>query len=68
MGPNVPAAYVAEEWQERCGTLGARINVRVGERVIRGMAEALDADGALLLRGPHGHLERIIGGDVTMEK
>jgi BirA family biotin operon repressor/biotin-[acetyl-CoA-carboxylase] ligase len=59
---------VAEEWQERCGTLGARINVRVGERVIRGMAEALDADGALLLRGPHGHLERIIGGDVTMEK
>jgi BirA family biotin operon repressor/biotin-[acetyl-CoA-carboxylase] ligase len=59
---------VAEEWQERCSTLGARINVRVGERVIRGMAEALDADGALLLRGPHGHLERIIGGDVTMEK
>jgi hypothetical protein len=26
------------------------------------------ADGALLLRGQHGHLERITGGDVTMEK
>ena len=40
----------------------------VGDRVIRGRAESLDADGALLLRGQHGHLERITGGDVTMEK
>ena len=25
-------------------------------------------DGALLVRTEHGHLERIIGGDVTLEK
>lgn len=59
---------VAEEWQRHCSTIGAQVSIRVGERVIRGRAEALDADGALLLRGQHGHLERIIGGDVTMEK
>lgn len=59
---------VAEQWQQHCSTIGAQVSIRVGDRVIRGRAEALDADGALLLRGQHGHLERIIGGDVTMEK
>jgi BirA family biotin operon repressor/biotin-[acetyl-CoA-carboxylase] ligase len=59
---------VAAEWQQRCGTLGRQVSIRVGERVIRGRAEALDGQGALLLRTQHGHLERIIGGDVTMEK
>ncbi len=59
---------VAQEWVEHCSTIGCQVSIRVGDRVIRGLAEALDADGALLLRGQHGHLERIIGGDVTMEK
>ncbi len=59
---------VAGEWQQRCGTLGRPVAIRIGERVIRGRAESLDAEGALLLRTQHGHLERIIGGDVTMEK
>jgi len=30
--------------------------------VVSGEAEALDDNGALLLRTEHGHLERIIGG------
>ncbi|HZM02639.1 MAG TPA: biotin--[acetyl-CoA-carboxylase] ligase [Candidatus Saccharimonadales bacterium] len=59
---------VAEQWQEQCSTIGSQVTIRIGQRVIKGRAEALDADGALLLRGQHGHLERIIGGDVTMEK
>jgi BirA family biotin operon repressor/biotin-[acetyl-CoA-carboxylase] ligase len=59
---------VAAEWQQHCGTLGRQVSIRMGERVIRGRAEALDGQGALLLRTQHGHLERIIGGDVTMEK
>jgi BirA family biotin operon repressor/biotin-[acetyl-CoA-carboxylase] ligase len=59
---------VAEQWREHCSTIGSHVSIRVGDRVVRGRAEALDADGALLLRGPHGHLERIIGGDVTTEK
>jgi len=59
---------VADEWQRRCGTVGREVVIRVGERVIRGRAESLDHDGALLLRDAYGRLERIIGGDVTMEK
>jgi BirA family biotin operon repressor/biotin-[acetyl-CoA-carboxylase] ligase len=57
---------LAEQWQERCSTLGCQVCIRVGDRVIRGRAESLDDDGALLVRGHHGHLERIIGGDVTV--
>lgn len=59
---------LAEQWEARCSTLGHRVTIRVGERVAQGLAEALDEDGALLLRGEHGHLERIIGGDVRLEK
>jgi BirA family biotin operon repressor/biotin-[acetyl-CoA-carboxylase] ligase len=59
---------VSAEWQQCCTTLGQEVSIRIGERVIRGRAEALDAEGALLLRTEHGRLERIVGGDVTLEK
>ncbi len=61
-------AAVAEEWAAHCGTLGQGVIIRTGERQIRGRAESLDETGALLLRTEHGHLERIIGGDVSLEK
>jgi BirA family transcriptional regulator, biotin operon repressor / biotin---[acetyl-CoA-carboxylase] ligase len=59
---------VADEWQEHCATLGRRVAIHVGDRVLQGLAEALDDDGALLLRTQHGRLERIIGGDVSLQK
>jgi BirA family biotin operon repressor/biotin-[acetyl-CoA-carboxylase] ligase len=59
---------VADEWEEHCSTIGRRVAIHVGDRRIEGCAESLDADGALLLRTQHGRLERIIGGDVTLEK
>jgi BirA family biotin operon repressor/biotin-[acetyl-CoA-carboxylase] ligase len=61
-------AAVAGEWQAHCCTLGHQVVVRLGERRVRGRAESLDEAGALLVRSEHGHLERIIGGDVTLEK
>jgi BirA family transcriptional regulator, biotin operon repressor / biotin---[acetyl-CoA-carboxylase] ligase len=61
-------AKVADEWQAHCLTLGCQVTIQTGERKIRGRAESLDESGALLLRTEHGHLERIIGGDVTVEK
>ena len=61
-------AAVADEWEAHCSTIGRDVSIQVGERRIRGRAESLDEDGALLLRTEHGHLERIIGGDVTLEK
>ena len=59
---------VADEWETGCLTIGKNVSVQMGMRQIRGCAEALDDDGALLVRTEHGHLERIIGGDVTLEK
>lgn len=61
-------AKVADEWEEHCTTIGQPVVVSMGPRKIRGRAESLDDDGALLVRTEHGHLERVIGGDVTLEK
>ncbi|MBI4327547.1 MAG: biotin--[acetyl-CoA-carboxylase] ligase, partial [Chloroflexi bacterium] len=55
-------------WEEQCTTIGHNVVITIGNRKVSGRAESLDADGALLLRTEHGHLERIIGGDVTLEK
>jgi BirA family biotin operon repressor/biotin-[acetyl-CoA-carboxylase] ligase len=65
-GGKFPA--VADEWESGCATIGKNVTVHLGDRKIRGRAESLDDDGALLVRTEHGHLERIIGGDVTLEK
>jgi BirA family biotin operon repressor/biotin-[acetyl-CoA-carboxylase] ligase len=61
-------ADVADEWESGCATIGKNVTVHIGDRKIRGRAESLDDDGALLLRTEHGRLERITGGDVTLEK
>jgi BirA family biotin operon repressor/biotin-[acetyl-CoA-carboxylase] ligase len=59
---------VAAEWEERCNTIGRSVAIAVGDRRLQGRAESIDADGALLLRTQHGHLERILSGNVTLEK
>jgi BirA family biotin operon repressor/biotin-[acetyl-CoA-carboxylase] ligase len=59
---------VANEWEKHCSTIGQRVAIQIGHRKMQGHAESLDTDGALLLRTQHGQLERIIGGDVTVEK
>ena len=61
-------AGLADEWENQCTTLGRRVSIRIADRVVQGQAESLDEDGALLLRTEHGRLERIVGGDVTLEK
>jgi len=65
-GGNFPD--LADEWEKRCTTIGQQVVITVGDRKLRGRAESLDDDGALLVRTEHGHLERIIGGDVALEK
>jgi BirA family biotin operon repressor/biotin-[acetyl-CoA-carboxylase] ligase len=61
-------AALADEWEEHCTTIGRDVVIRLGERQVRGRAESLGEDGALMVRTVHGHLEQIIGGDVTLEK
>ena len=57
---------LAEEWEARCSTLGQHVSIEVGARTLRGRAEALDPNGALLLRTDHGRLEPVTGGDVLI--
>ncbi len=59
---------VADEWVAQCSTIGQQVSIQLGSEIIHGRAEALDSDGALLLRTTHGRLERIMGGDVTVLK
>lgn len=59
---------LANEWEDRCTTLGHDVKIRVGSRLIEGRAESLNPDGALLVRTQHGRLEHVTGGDVTLEQ
>jgi BirA family biotin operon repressor/biotin-[acetyl-CoA-carboxylase] ligase len=59
---------VADEWAELCTTLGHQIVVTIGQRRVEGFAQALDSDGALLVRCDSGQLERILGGDLAVER
>jgi BirA family transcriptional regulator, biotin operon repressor / biotin---[acetyl-CoA-carboxylase] ligase len=59
---------LGDEWMRRSATLGKRVVIHAGNRRVAGVAEALDEEGALLIRTEHGRIERIIGGDVTLEK
>jgi BirA family biotin operon repressor/biotin-[acetyl-CoA-carboxylase] ligase len=61
-------ADVADEWEAHCTTIGHTVTIQIGRRRVSGRAESLDDDGALLLRTEHGHLERVTGGDVTLER
>ena len=57
---------VADEWVRQCSTIGKEVVIQMGSQRINGRAEALDSDGALLVRTGHGRLERIVGGDVSL--
>jgi BirA family transcriptional regulator, biotin operon repressor / biotin---[acetyl-CoA-carboxylase] ligase len=59
---------VADEWEARCTTIGQTVLIRQGDRRIEGRAESLGDDGTLLVRTQHGHLERVLGGDVVLER
>src|SRR2546429_9946649 len=59
---------VANEWEERCDTIGRAVVIQMGDRRIQGRAESIEADGALLLRTEHGHLEGISSGRATVDK
>jgi BirA family transcriptional regulator, biotin operon repressor / biotin---[acetyl-CoA-carboxylase] ligase len=59
---------IADEWAQLCTTLGKQIIVTVGRRRIEGFAQALDGDGALLLRRDSGQIERIVSGDLALER
>ena len=54
------------EWRDSLVTLGKRVRATTGDTVYEGVAESVDRDGSLLLRGLDGSLTRIVVGDVTL--
>jgi len=52
------------EWTRSAAGLGQRCVARFGDREIEGVADSMDADGALVLRLASGELQRITAGDV----
>jgi len=59
---------IIAEWAQLCTTLGKQLVVTRGAQRLEGHAQALDGDGALLLRRDNGQIERILGADVTVQR
>ena len=59
---------ISAEWARLCTTLGKQIAARMGDRRIDGHAQALDEDGALLIRRDNGQIERVLGADLVLER
>jgi BirA family biotin operon repressor/biotin-[acetyl-CoA-carboxylase] ligase len=54
------------EWAERLVTLGKPVTVSGGGTVLDGIAQGVDADGALVVRLADGRLETVRAGDVSL--
>lgn len=57
-------AAVRDEWTAHAHTLGRKIRVRMGEQIVEGVAEDVDARGVLSLRGEDGVVHAIHSGEV----
>lgn len=55
-----------DEYRARCQTLGRRVRVVGALEAFDGVAEALEADGALRVRDDQGTARRVLAGDVSI--
>lgn len=63
-----PADAMLEEWRGRSSVLGRQVAVaRAGEDAVRGLAAALETDGALRIETAYGPV-RILTGEVVVEQ
>ncbi len=58
---------MAEAWSRRCLLRERMVELRVGPRLVQGVCQGIDRDGALVLQTPRGN-ERFMGGVVTAVK
>jgi BirA family biotin operon repressor/biotin-[acetyl-CoA-carboxylase] ligase len=54
---------VVDEWKAISCSLGRPVRVATFDEVHQGVAEDVDADGALVIRQPDGSIRRVIHGD-----
>ena len=57
---------VVEEWAAALETIGRRVQLSTADGILEGIAEGVDADGALLLRLDSGQVRAVLVGDVTV--
>lgn len=57
-----------KEWRDHMETLGKWIQVKTGNTIAQGKAEAVTECGNLVLRSANGSLTEIVAGDVTVIK
>ena len=55
-----------ERWHELSCTVGNRVEVNVGDKILKGIATRLESNGSLHLTLDSGEEEQILAGDVTM--
>jgi BirA family biotin operon repressor/biotin-[acetyl-CoA-carboxylase] ligase len=55
---------IRQAWQGLSSTPGQEVVVKADRAELRGVAEGIDEQGALLVRTPGGALERVLAGDV----
>jgi BirA family biotin operon repressor/biotin-[acetyl-CoA-carboxylase] ligase len=56
-----PAGEVSARWRELSDTIGKRVRVEVGDRIVEGTARDIDAAGSLVVDGEH-----VSAGSVTV--
>jgi len=59
-------ARLYREWRERLITLGRKVKVISGEKVLQGVAEGVSRDGSLRLKHDDGSISHIVAGDVIL--
>lgn len=59
-------APIREAWLSSCNMLGRRVRVTFHGRETEGLATGIDPDGALLVQGDDGKVERVLAGDVKI--
>ena len=58
---------LTERWSAGLDTLGRVVQVRWGDRLLKGRATAVDEQGNLLLAQPDGSTVRVVAGEVTLQ-
>lgn len=59
-------ATLLADWQARLLLMGEPIVIRTAEGDLRGQAQSVDEDGALMVRLESGELRRVVAGDVRL--
>jgi BirA family biotin operon repressor/biotin-[acetyl-CoA-carboxylase] ligase len=63
---NIGSPHLREAWARRLITLGQFVEAWAGQQPVSGLAEAVDEDGALLVRTGDGRLHKLSAGDVSL--